>query len=30
MATITRRLATEQDLLAMPRDGHKYDLVDGE
>jgi Uma2 family endonuclease len=30
MATITRKLATEEDLLAMPRDGHKYELVDGE
>jgi Uma2 family endonuclease len=30
MATTTRRVATEEDLLAMPRDGHKYELVDGE
>ena len=30
MATITRRIATEQDLLAMPKDGQKYELVDGE
>jgi Uma2 family endonuclease len=30
MATTTRRAATEQDLLAMPRDGRKYELVDGE
>ncbi len=30
MATITRKVATEEDLLAMPRDGHKYELVDGE
>src|SRR5438477_12294179 len=30
MATIPRRVATEQDLLAMPKDGQKYELVDGE
>jgi Uma2 family endonuclease len=30
MATTTRRVATEDDLLAMPRDGDKYELVDGE
>jgi hypothetical protein len=30
MATTTRRVATEEDLLAMPPDGHKYELVDGE
>jgi len=30
MATTTRKVATEEDLLAMPRDGHKYELVDGE
>ena len=30
MATTTRRVATEEDLLAMPNDGHKYELVDGE
>jgi len=30
MATTTRRVATEEDLLAMPQDGHKYELVDGE
>jgi Uma2 family endonuclease len=30
MATITRRVATEEDLLAMPDDGQKYELVDGE
>ena len=30
MATTTRRVATEEDLLAMPRDGYKYELVDGE
>jgi len=30
MATTTRRLATEEDLLAMPEDGRKYELVDGE
>lgn len=29
MATTTRR-ATEEDLLATPRDGQKYELVDGE
>jgi len=26
MATTTRRAATEEDLLAMPQDGHKYEL----
>jgi Uma2 family endonuclease len=30
MATTTRRAATEEDLLAMPKDGQKYELVDGE
>lgn len=30
MATTTRRVATEQDLLATPRDGQKYELVDGQ
>jgi Uma2 family endonuclease len=30
MATTTRRAATEEQLLAMPRDGQKYELVDGE
>jgi Uma2 family endonuclease len=30
MATITRRVATEEDLLAMPDDGQRYELVDGE
>jgi Uma2 family endonuclease len=30
MATISRRVATEEDLLAMPQDGHKYELVDAE
>jgi Uma2 family endonuclease len=30
MATTTRRPATEEDLLAMPSDGQKYELVDGE
>src|SRR2546428_1850157 len=30
MATTTRRIATEDDLLAMPKDGQKYELVDGE
>jgi Uma2 family endonuclease len=30
MATTTRRVATEQDLLATPKDGRKYELVDGE
>jgi Uma2 family endonuclease len=30
MATTTRRGATEEDLLAMPEDGWKYELVDGE
>jgi Uma2 family endonuclease len=29
-ATTTRRPATEDDLLAMPDDGQKYELVDGE
>ena len=29
-ATTTRRLATEEDLLATPKDGQKYELVDGE
>ena len=29
MATTTRRIATEADLLAMPEDGQKYELVDG-
>lgn len=29
MATTTRRMATEKDLLAMPKDGQKYELVDG-
>lgn len=28
--TTTRRPATEQDLLAVPKDGYKYELVDGE
>jgi Uma2 family endonuclease len=28
--TTTRRLATEDDLRAMPEDGQKYELVDGE
>jgi Uma2 family endonuclease len=28
--TTTRRLATEDDLRAMPEDGRKYELVDGE
>lgn len=27
--TTTRRVATEKDLLAMPKDGQKYELVDG-
>jgi Uma2 family endonuclease len=30
MATNPRRHATEADLLQMPRDGRKYELVDGE
>ena len=30
MATTTRRLATEDDLRAVPEDGQKYELVDGE
>jgi Uma2 family endonuclease len=30
MATTARRKATEEDLLAMPDDGQKYELVDGE
>ena len=30
MATITRRAATEEDLRKTPRDGHIYELVDGE
>jgi Uma2 family endonuclease len=30
MATTTRRVATEDDLRAMPEDGQKYELVDGE
>ena len=30
MATTTRRLATEDDLRAMPDNGNKYELVDGE
>jgi hypothetical protein len=30
MATTTRRMATEDDLRAMPEDGQKYELVDGE
>jgi Uma2 family endonuclease len=30
MATTTRRVATEQDLFATPKDGQKYELVDGE
>jgi Uma2 family endonuclease len=30
MATTTRRVATEQHLLATPEDGQKYELVDGE
>jgi Uma2 family endonuclease len=30
MATTTRRPATEEDLLAVPEDGQKYELVDGE
>jgi Uma2 family endonuclease len=30
MATTAKRAATEEDLLAMPDDGHKYELVDGE
>jgi Uma2 family endonuclease len=30
MATTTRRVATEEDLLAIPKDGQKHELVDGE
>jgi Uma2 family endonuclease len=30
MATTTQRLATEDDLRAMPKDGQKYELVDGQ
>jgi Uma2 family endonuclease len=30
MATTARRVATEEDLLAMPKDGQKYELVDGQ
>ena len=30
MATITRQIATEDDLLAAPEDGFKRELVDGE
>src|SRR5205809_1830247 len=30
MATISRRVATESDLRAMPKDGQKYELVDGQ
>jgi Uma2 family endonuclease len=30
MATTTRRVATEDDLLATPKDGQVYELVDGE
>jgi Uma2 family endonuclease len=30
MATTTTRAATEADLMATPRDGRKYELVDGE
>ena len=30
MATTTRRAATEEDLFAIPKDGQKYELVDGE
>ena len=30
MATTARRRATEEDLLATPNDGQKYELVDGE
>jgi Uma2 family endonuclease len=30
MATTTRRIATEDDLRATPKDGNKYELVDGE
>lgn len=30
MATVTRRAATEEDLRRTPRDGHIYELVDGE
>lgn len=29
MATTTRPAATEEDLLRTPRDGRKYELVDG-
>ena len=30
MATTTRPVATEEDLLQVPRDGQKYELVDGQ
>jgi Uma2 family endonuclease len=30
MATTASRPATEADLMAMPSDGHRYELVDGE
>jgi len=30
MATTTRPIATEEDLLASPRDGQKHELVDGQ
>jgi len=30
MATTMRRIATEKDLLVMPKDGQKYELVDGQ
>ena len=30
MATTTRPAATEEDLLRTPRDGRKYELVDGQ
>jgi Uma2 family endonuclease len=30
MATTTRTTATERDLVRMPRDGRKYELVDGQ
>src|SRR6266581_915179 len=30
MATTTRRVATEEDLLRTPKDGSTYELVDGE
>lgn len=30
MATTMRPVATEEDLLRTPRDGHKYELVDGQ